>query len=431
MHERLILLADPDKTAAEELREALGESWVLTPAYTGAAALELLQHKTFTALAVSLRLRDRSAESLLNLARDGYPGMVRCVIGAKDESDRLMDQALGAHQFLPRPFKRASVAAALETALDAGRWIPTEALRQLIGRMRSLPTVPALYLDIISCLNDNCSTTEDVGELIAKDVAITTKLLQVINSPYFGLARAVTSPSEAVGLLGFSTTQALVVAVELLSQTEHFQPDDEFAEPTWAHASAVARDAKTLAVLQTGEELLADECFAGGLLHDVGKAILAGDFPEQYREAERVAASTGTSLHTIEKEAFGAHHGEVGAYLLGLWSLPVGVVQAAAWHHVPGNSAQKDFSSLTAVHVADALFCVTRSKKGLPAPTLDWDYLKQTGTADCVPDWCRQILGAEAAARYLATLQAAEEKTSTDSGAATTVPNEQNSISEV
>jgi HD-like signal output (HDOD) protein len=401
MRDRLILLADPDRAAADELKQALGEGWVTTCVESGTAALEELQKRTFAAAIVSLRLKDVPPEHLLNQIREYYPKVLRFVVATEKDRKRLIEETLAAHRFLVRPFGTAGLQSALEGVLEAEHWIPGDPLRELIAQMRALPTVPALYLDIINSLNDASSTTEDVGELIGKDLAITSKLLQVINSPYFGLPRAVTSPSESVGLLGFATTQALVVAVGLLSEYERLESNHCPIEQLWAHGATVARAAKGLALLQTGEGPLADEAFAAGLLHDIGKAVLAGNFPAQCARTELLARTNQCPLFEAEREVFGAHHGDVGAYLLTLWALPSGVVSAAAWHHEPLGSGDKQFSALTAVHAANALSYVSKGPAAGTAPIVNRAYLSKIGMEEFLRTWCEEVLGIELADRYL------------------------------
>jgi putative nucleotidyltransferase with HDIG domain len=231
--------------------------------------------------------------------------------------------------------------------------------------------------------------------------------LQVINSAYFGLPRTVTSPSEAVALLGFETARSMVTAVKLLNQYDRIKAEGFSIDSLWQHSTAVANSARQLVLLQTGERSLAEAAFAAGLLHDVGKAVLAGNFGEQYAGADSLARKQHLPLCAVEKEIFGAHHGEVGAYMLSLWGLPRNLLEAAAFHHDPARSADKTFTVLTAVHVANALqYIANPDTLGHVAPELDLGYLESIGMSECLSSWCEEVLGEEAASRYLAPKQA-------------------------
>src|SRR5207249_3887298 len=115
-----------------------------------------------------------------------------------------------------------------------------------------------------------------------------------------------------------------------------------------------AAAAKQIAQTEQAERKLIDETFVAGLLHDTGKLVLASNFPEQYH---KIDAQPTASLDRLaaEQQAFGANHADVGGYLLGLWGLPVSIVEAIAFHHCPAKSLNKAFSPLTAVHAANAL----------------------------------------------------------------------------
>src|SRR5581483_118348 len=213
MSEKHILLADPDARTAEELRQALGQGWIVNSVETAAAALRELRAQAYDGLIVSLHLTDMPPKQLLNRVRTKFPNRIGFVVASEQDRKLVVYESLGAHQILIRPFDADGLRTTIAGALGTERWLESEQLRKLVARMRSLPTVPALYLDIIAALRSPTATTEDVGQLIVQDMAITTKLLQVINSAYFGLPRTVTSPAEAVALLGFETAKSMVMAV--------------------------------------------------------------------------------------------------------------------------------------------------------------------------------------------------------------------------
>jgi putative nucleotidyltransferase with HDIG domain len=402
MSEKHILLADPNARTAEELRQALGEGWIVNSVETGAAALRELRAQAYDGLVTGLHLADMPPKQLLNRVRTKFPKIIRFIVASEEDRELLVKEALGAHQFLIRPFDADGLRATIEGALATDRWLESEPLRKLVARMRSLPTLPALYLEIVAALKSPNTTTEDVGGLIGQDMAITTKLLQVINSAYFGLPRTVTSPAEAVTLLGFETAKSMVLAVKLLNQYDRIHTGGFSIDALWQHSTAVANSARQLVLLQTGERGLAEAAFTAGLLHDVGKAVLAGNFGEQYAGADSLARKQHLPFCEVEKEIFGAHHGEVGAYLLSLWGLPGSVLEAAAMHHDPARSNDQTFTLLTAVHVADALqYVANPDPLGHVAPTLNLGYLESIGMNECLSSWCEELLGAEAAARFL------------------------------
>ena len=123
-------------------------------------------------------------------------------------------------------------------------------------------------------------------------------------------------------------------------------------------------------------------------MHDVGKLVLAANFDEQYSGAQALARKRQIPLWEVEKDIFGAGHGEMGAYLLGLWGMPPDLVESAALHHNPSRGAAKEFTPLTAVHVANVLLYEARpDKEGFVAPKLDEAWLAQLGVAGQLQSW--------------------------------------------
>jgi putative nucleotidyltransferase with HDIG domain len=237
-------------------------------------------------------------------------------------------------------------------------------------------------------LQNTSASTAEIGAMIAKDMAMTTKLVQVLNSAYFGLPRAITDPTEAVGILGFETIKSLILTVKVLSQYDKVKPVYFSIDNVWRHSTNVAQTARAMAVLETGDANCSSGAYTGGLMHDLGKVILAANFDDQYHQAHLTAAQNQRQLWQVEKEIFGVTHGEIGAYLLTLWGIPPEVVKVAALHHEPQRAGDKQFTALTAVHVANALeYASHPDPDGLPSPEIDLDYLGQMNLADRVELW--------------------------------------------
>jgi HD-like signal output (HDOD) protein len=227
----------------------------------------------------------------------------------------------------------------------------------------------------------------------------------VINSAYFGMPRTITDPTEAVGLLGFETVKSLIMTVKLLTQYDKVKPVYFSIDSIWRHSTNVARTARVMALLETGDNECSATAYTAGLMHDLGKVILAANFDEQYQGAHTVARRQQVPLWEVEKDIFGASHGEIGAYLLGLWGMSAGVVQVAALHHNPLGAGDTGFTPLTAVHVANALeYEGTTPTDELPVAVLDATYLRQLKLEERVDLW-RSAKSDPGAAKFESLLQ--------------------------
>ncbi len=388
MHKKRILLADADSQALGEFQQALGEAWDVILVPNGTAALLEMEMRPCDVVVADLDLGEIDGADLLNHIQTNYPKAIRFILAREADRERMVKQVLGTHQFLGKPLESSVLRNSIEGAVALESWIPKTSIRELIGRIRTLPTIPTLYLEVQSVLRSPDATTDQVGALIAKDMAMTTKLLQVLNSACFGLSRKITSPTEAVGILGFETVSSMVMAIKLLNSYDKVKPVYFSIDRLWRHSTEVARSAKQIALWQTDDTALAEMAFTAGLMHDIGKVVLASNFDEQYRGAQSLARKQELPLCEVEKEIFGATHGEIGAYLLGLWGMPVDLLEVAALHHQPTRSINKNFTALTAVHVANALEReITPDPEGFTVSKLDEAYLAEVGVLDRVADW--------------------------------------------
>lgn len=372
---------------------ALSNDWQLNFVQTGPEALEQLKTTTYDAVITDMYVPGMDGVQLLNEIGRQYPNIIRFIQANDADKESIMRGVLGAHQFLPRVCDAPKLRDILSRTLALDTWLTNPKIKALVGRIRTFPTIPTLYVEVLRELNSSTSSTQRVGEIISKDLAMTTKVLQVLNSAYYGLSRQITDLSEGVGILGFDTVKSLVLCIQLFSQYDKVKPIFFSIDRLWRHSNVVARTAREIVLLEGGKDSLAEEAFTAGLMHDIGKLVLVSNFEEQYAQAQSLAHRSQTPLWTIEQEVFGVGHSEIGAYLLGLWGMPLNIIEAAALHHFPTRSADKTLSPLTAVHVANALVCEQAAEKDRsPAAGIDFAYLSQLDIPDRSEEWRRLLI---------------------------------------
>ena len=272
-------------------------------------------------------------------------------------------------------------------------WTEHDSLAKLISRMQKLPTLPALYVEMQSELAKPDASIECVGALISKDPAMTAKILRLVNSAVFGLSAKVCVPAEAVIYLGVARTTSLILAAALTRDFEEIVCAHFSHEEFWQHSVAVGNFARVIALCETQDYRVADVAFTAGLLHDIGKLLLAANLPDLYGQIVSEAQRRALPIQQVEKEILGGNHGELGACLLGKWGLPGAILEAIAWHNCPAKSADQKFSALTAVHMANVFAHETSSTAtGLLVGECDSGYLERLGLkAHC--DFWREVCG--------------------------------------
>jgi putative nucleotidyltransferase with HDIG domain len=201
---------------------------------------------------------------------------------------------------------------------------------EVIGR-KNLPTIPAVLTRVLGLVDREDTSTRDLVTLIEHDQALTGKMLRLANSAFFGQSRRVATIPRAVMLLGFSTVRNLALGVKVWDTVAPGVPAEQL-RALWRHAVMVAVGSKILtAKLAAGD---ADEAFTAGLLHDVGRLLLASRFKDAYWKATAGAEATD-AIVDVEQASFGVQHAEVGGWLLEAWGLPPSIVDAARSHHAP------------------------------------------------------------------------------------------------
>ena len=257
--------------------------------------------------------------------------------------------------------------------------------------MQHLPSMPHAYLQVMEKLQSPSASLRDVGKVVGNDLAMTAKILQLVNSAFFGLGRHVSDTQEAASLIGLDALRALVLSIGIFSKYEHETVGDSTFSMSdlLDHSLAVGRLSKAIAKAEGVGKPVADDCFLAGVLHDIGILIIEQNVSESYVRVKTLTEE-GADLSQAEVEVFGSTHGIIGAYLLGLWALPNSVVEAVAFHHQPMLSGCNEFSPLVAVHVANILIHQSGVSECLYTHELkdvDQEFLARVGMTDRFEAW--------------------------------------------
>ena len=188
-----------------------------------------------------------------------------------------------------------------------------ERLRALVGQMEYLPTIPALYRDIFDALNDSETSIDDVGELVGRDIGMTAGLLKLVNSAFFGLSRPLSHPTEVVYHLGLDTVKSLVLAIGAFVQLCSKAACAPRVGQIWTHSVTVSAYARMIARLEGADRKIQDEACVSGLLHDVGKLVLAVNSSAEEHRVLELARQGKVSDREAGWRVFGADHAAVGS----------------------------------------------------------------------------------------------------------------------
>lgn len=389
-----ILFLDDEPYVLEGLRRMLhfmAARWEMAFAKSGKEALHLMTQNPFDVLVTDMRMPEMDGLELLETVEAHHPDCVRIIMSGHSDPVFILKAVRAAHQYLAKPFGPEEIVGTVSRALALRKLLCEPGLRALVSKMGSMPALPSLYREILAELKSPDPSPQRVGEVIAKDIGMTAKILQMVNSAFFGLFKKVTNPTEAVRYLGIETIKALVLSVHLFSELRSKGSEEAWVKGLWSHSLLVANLAKKIAAFETNDPGVSNSAFTSGLLHDSGRLILATCLSREYGDLSQNKAQDPAPLWQREKDLLGASHQEVGAYLLGIWGLPDDIVEAVAMHHEPRvGGLERPFSPLAAVHIAEAL--LLEGEEGQREPASEpWDaaFLRSSGIEDHGEVWLK------------------------------------------
>jgi HD-like signal output (HDOD) protein/CheY-like chemotaxis protein len=355
---RRILFVDDDPLvlqAMERMLRPVRSQWDMRFAGSGAEALELMAAQAFDVIVTDMRMPRMNGATLLKEVLRRHPATIRFVLSGQADQD-LVAQCVGvAHQYLSKPCETERLVRSIQSALAVAERAGDPAIRSLVGGIDALPSLPELYFQITRALERESVSTQELARIIQQDIAMTAKILKLVNSTFFGLRRSIETPAEAITYLGVETVKGLVLVNGIFEQATPFQIPGFTLDDLWQHTLRVASGACRIARLETQDRSLQEEAFVGGILHDLGILILANRFRDAYGRIVGAVAGAGAALLDRERAEFQTTHPEVGAYLLGLWGIPAPICAIVRHHHQPDDCGGTPSLPLLAVHAADLL----------------------------------------------------------------------------
>ncbi len=398
MEKKTILFVDDEPNILSGLQRMLRpmrKTMNFQFAENGPAALEILANENIDMVISDMRMPGMDGAALLTIVKKQYSHAIRIMLSGQANEDSIMRTVGVVHQFLAKPADPVILKQVIKRALALQDTMANKQLGQLVSSIGSLPSLPKTYVKLQETLKDPDGSLTDVAKIIEQDLAMSVKLLQLVNSAFFGLYNHIESPSHAVNLLGLDTIKALVLVMGVFSELKI--PANKFFDVNklWLHSMATAAFAKNIAAHETDDKEIIDNAFIAGLLHDVGKLLLFSRMPEKYEQAVILANESHCSLEEAERQIFGACHGHVGGYLIGLWGLPGPAVESITYHHHLDSYPEPSFCPPVIIHAADCIYYQLNPENCIGEPQqLNEQLLENLNMLDHVERWvklCKEI----------------------------------------
>ena len=372
-----ILFVDDEPAILAGLQNLLYKDrkrWEMVFALGGQLGLDEIRKEPFDIVVSDMRMPGIDGATLLNVIKDESPATVRIMLSGHADREAIVRALPALHQLLSKPCDAATLRGAIERSVDTADVDRDAKIRQIVGGVDKLPTPPDIFFELSRLMQSPTTSVGDVAKVVTRDPALSAKLLQLVNSAYFGTGQSTTSIEQAVALLGTDRLRYIALTASVFSTPEvpcAFSLED--MQQTSMRAAILAR------MFADPEDR--DEAFASTLLHDVGHVVLALCRGPEFQEfSERILR--GENLLDVEHELFGVTHADVGARLLAIWGLPTAIVDVVQFHHDPGSAPESRRKLASIVHVADTIV-----RPPGTCPPLDLPSLTRAGCADLVAGW--------------------------------------------
>jgi putative nucleotidyltransferase with HDIG domain len=393
-----LLLVDEDALVLKALKRSLRrfkDQCNVFYAQSAKEALAQLDQDAISVLITEVRLKDSDSELFLRSFLKHHPSAARIVLTGYTSSDAIFKFAGLAHQLLAKPWSDQTLIETIERADLISRMLADDRLKRTLNLIENFPSIPSVYVELTETLKNNEASMEEIGAIIIRDPSLTIKLLQIVNSPYYGLPMPVTDPQKAVHLLGLDIVKGFVLSSGIFKQYEQSSAVCLQIDTLWQHSLKSANIVRQIAKRENLAKEIEEASFVACLLHDVGKIIIASNFPNEHKEICNRTASDDLPFWHAEQMVLGVTHAEIGAYLLGLWGLPLTVIKAVQEHHRPNMDEHTQIDQTVLVHVANAIEKASLTPPGDPAVDLNPEFIARLHLDKSIAEWQAQMRAME------------------------------------
>lgn len=394
---KIILFVDDEPNILAGLRRMLRflrDEMDLNFAESGKDALDFMAANRVDVIVSDMRMPGMDGATLLGIVQEQFPQVIRIMLTGQAEEKAILRTVGVVHQFLAKPSSPETLKEVLGRACALQDVLKNEPLKALVSRLGNLPSLPDTYSKLQRKLRDPECAIKDIASIIEQDLAMSAKVLQLVNSAFFGFFKNIDSPARAVNLLGLDTVKALVLGIGVFSELKSPLDTSFSLQALWEHSMGVAAFSKKIAQTETNDKEMIDNAFIAGLIHDIGKLLLFSSLRRQYIAVVTLAKEQHIEICQAEQQVFSADHADTGGYLIGLWGMPGPVVEAVAFHHRLDFYPNPSFCPAVAVHAADVIYHALKPNSDCKPPPLNLDYLEQAGVSDRFDHWtelCREM----------------------------------------
>lgn len=350
-----VLFIDDEPRVLSGMRRSLRslrDDWDMQFCESGAEALEYMARHDCDVVVTDMRMPSMTGAELLKEIQTRYPKVIRIVLSGHSDVSAVISAFGVSHQYLAKPCDTDVLKQSIERTLRVRERLDSEHVRALVARIGTLPSLPEVYQKLLVLLQNPDSGQQEIAVLIEQDVSLSATMLKAVNTAYFGHDKDIKTVSRAISFLGLETLANMVLGNAAFRSFEVADIPGFSLPELYSHSFKVASIARHLVGSEERFAASPEDAYMAGMLHDIGRLVLASEQPDSLSQAMRHSREAGVALTTAEHDCIGVTHAELGAYLVSLWGFPMPVVEAIAFHELPGGV---ESPLVAAVHIAERL----------------------------------------------------------------------------
>lgn len=363
--------------------------WDIVSAGSGAEALEMMAEELAEVVVSDMKMPGMDGAELLEEISRLYPEAVRIILSGQAEKEVVYRAVKPMHQYLSKPCEAERLRDTIARSCSLRQVLETTKSHQILGRISSLPSLPEIYQQVVLASECESSSIDAIGQLVAQDMAMTAKILQLANSAIFSPRSTVSSPAQAASLIGLDAFKSLVLSLSVFQSFEGTTCNGFNIAQLTQHSIQVGSLCRHIAKSENQSKDTINEVFTAGLLHDVGKLILAANAADDFSTANALAKAEKIPLIEAEQKTFGLGHDGIGSYLLSLWGLPQNIIEGIAFHHSPELCKGHELTPAAIVYLANHL-CHVGRVDGAEQDDFN-SVVDDLGLKDRINVWCEQL----------------------------------------
>jgi HD-like signal output (HDOD) protein/CheY-like chemotaxis protein len=364
--------------------------WVTLFADGGEQALSLLKEESVDVIVSDMKMPGMDGSELLLRVQQEHPEIIRIVLSGFADKEAILKTIGPSHHYLAKPCDQNTLIETIQRSLNLRAMLRNSSVRKIVSGINSIPILPEIFQDLLKELESEYSSADSLAEKVVKDVAISTQLMKLTNSAYFSLPVHATTPKKAIFFLGFENVKAIVLLGGVFDLFKTNQKLTKVAETLNKRSLQLGILTRAIASADNASKEEQEQAFCAGLVSHIGTLLLVANWPDKFAEIVSLVENQGLSISTAEHQVIGVTHGELGAYLLGLWGFKDPIVEAVAFHHIPGQCIAHSPKVLIALHMAQHLLRVEQKpelEESRIDQSLDEEFISSHNKNSMIEPW--------------------------------------------